>query len=260
MLSRSLHVASALALVGSLGACSSSSGPSDPGTGVSLSVATRAAGAAAGAQRNDGPVTFVEGANTLVIDKIEMVVRELELERVEFDGACDGFASDDECEEIETGPFLLNLPLSAGATSQFTVAVLPGAYDEFEFEVHKPSDDAEDAAFLRAHPTFDGVSIRVAGSWNGVPFTYTTDVSAEQEMDLVPPLVVVAEETTDFTLFIDISTWFRNASNALINPATANKGGANESIVNSRITQSFDIFEDSDRDGRDDDDPSLRSG
>ena len=254
MLSRSQRVATVVALVGSLGACSSSSGPSDQGTGVALSVATRAAGTAAGAQLNDGPVTFVEGANTLVINKIEMVVREVELKRVEYDGACDGSASDDECEEIEAGPFLLDLPLSAGATTKFTVAALPGSYDEFEFEVHKPSDDAEDAAFLAAHPTFDGVSIRVAGSWNGVPFTYTTDVSAEQEMDFAPPLVVAAEVTTDFTLFIDIGTWFRNASNALINPATANKGGANESIVNSRITQSFEVFEDSDRDGRDDDD------
>lgn len=235
-------------------ACSSSSGPSDPDTGVVLSLATSASGAGAGALLNDGPVTIIDGENTLVITKVEMVVKEVELKRVEFDGQCDGTTSDDECEELEFGPLLLDLPLSGGATSQVSVAVLPGTYDEFEFEVHKPSDDSEDAAFLAANPAFNGVSIRVTGTWNGVPFTYLTDVSAEQEMDLVPPLVVVAESTTDFTLFIDINSWFRDEGNALIDPATANKGGANESIVNSRITQSFEVFEDSDHDGRDDDD------
>lgn len=254
MPSRSVIRLWALGLAVATTACSSSSGPSDPDTGVVLSVATRASGAGAGALLNDGPVTIVEGENTLVIDKIEMVVREVELKRVEFDGLCDGTTSDDECEELESGPFLLDLPLTGGATTQFSVAVLPGSYDEFEFEVHKPSDDAEDAAFLTANPTFNGVSIRVTGSWNGVAFTYETDVSAEQEIDLVPPLVVAAESTTDFTLFIDINTWFRNTGNLLINPATANKGGVNESIVNSRITQSFEAFEDSDHDGRDDDD------
>jgi hypothetical protein len=217
-------------------------------------LATSASGAGAGALLNDGPVTIVDGENTLVITKVEMVVKEVELKRVEFEGQCDGTTSDDECEELEFGPLLLDLPLSGGATSQVSVAVLPGTYDEFEFEVHKPSDDSEDAAFLVANPAFNGVSIRVTGTWNGVPFTYLTDVSAEQEMDLVPPLGVVAESTTDFTLFIDINSWFRDEGNALIDPATANKGGANESIVNSRITQSFEVFEDSDHDGRDDDD------
>lgn len=254
MVYRSLAVAGGLAVAASLGACSSSSGPSDVDTGVVLSLATRAAGTGAGALLNDGPVTIVDGENTLVITKVEMVVKEVELKRAEFEGQCEGTSSDDECEELEFGPFLLDLPLSGGATTQFSVAVLPGSYDEFEFKVHKPSSDSENAAFLTAHPDFNGVSIRVTGTWNDVAFTYVTDVSAEQEMDLVPPLVVVAESTTDFTLFIDINSWFRDEGNALIDPATANKGGANESIVNSRITQSFDVFEDSDHDGRDDDD------
>lgn len=257
MLSRSICRRWILGLAVTTVACSSdSSGPSDASTGVVLSIATSASTAGAGGLAGNGPVTIIEGENTLVIDKIEMVVREVGLKRVEFDGLCDGSTSDDECEELESGPFLLDLPLSGGATTQFTVAVLPGSYDEFDFKVHKPSDDSEDVAFLAAHPTFNGVSIRVTGSWNGTPFTYESKVSAEQEMDLVPPLVVAAESTMDFTLFIDISTWFRDGGNALVDPASANQGGVNENVVNNRIRQSFDVFEDSDRDGRDDDDDS----
>jgi hypothetical protein len=39
-----------------------------------------------------------------------------------------------------------------------------------------------------------------------------------------------------------------------VNPATANKGGANEGLVKDNIEQSIDAFHDDDSDGLDDDD------
>jgi hypothetical protein len=39
----------------------------------------------------------------------------------------------------------------------------------------------------------------------------------------------------------------------LIDPATANSGGANAELVSSNIARSFVAFRDDDRDGRDDD-------
>jgi hypothetical protein len=48
---------------------------------------------------------------------------------------------------------------------------------------------------------------------------------------------------------VDVSTWFRSATGALIDPATANKGGLNESEVTENIKDSFKAFEDEDRDG-----------
>jgi hypothetical protein len=252
-MSRSLRLAGALALAASLGACDSASAPANQGSAVSLNLATRAAALApSGAQLSGGPVDYTDGTNTLSITKVEMVVKEVELKRSEFAGQCDSTVSHDQCEELESGPFLLDLPLSAGATSVVTVDVLPGTYDKFEFKIHKPSDDAENAAFLAAHPDFNGVSVRVAGTWNGVAFTYMTRVTAEQETNLVPPLVVTDAGTSDFTLFIDIGTWFRTSGNLLIDPSSANIGGPNESIVNSNITRSFDSFEDENHDGHDD--------
>jgi hypothetical protein len=253
-MSRTIRLAGALALATTLAACDSSSGPSQ-GSAVSLAIATRGtavAPTAGGPQFSGAPVEYTDGTNTLVINSVEMVVKEVELKRSEFTSTCDSTASDDECEELESGPYLLDLPLSGGATSVVTVDVLPGTYDEFEFKIHKPSDDAENAAFLAAHPDFEGVSVRVTGTWNGAAFTYETDVSAEQELDLVPPLVVTDVGTSDFTLYIDIATWFRANDNSLIDPSSANKGGQNESVVNSNITSSFDAFEDEDHDGHDD--------
>jgi len=251
-MSRNRQLVGALIFAGALAACDSS-GPASQNPAVSLNIATRGTAAAApGMQLSGAPVEYTDGTNTLVINSVEMVVKELELKRAEYTSQCDSTASDDQCEELESGPYLLDLPLSAGATSVITVDVLPGTYDEFEFKVHKPSDDAEDAAFLAAHPSFNGVSIRVTGTWNGVPFTYETDVSAEQEMDLSPPLVVTDAGTSDFTLYIDLGTWFRASDNSLIDPSSANNGGPNESVVNSNITNSFEVFEDENHDGHDD--------
>jgi hypothetical protein len=102
-----------------------------------------------------------------------------------------------------------------------------------------------------------GKSIRIQGSYNGQPFTYENDINDEQEYDLVPPLVV-DEMTTDVnvTLSIDIDSWFRTMAGDLVNPQSGNKGGANESLVNENIKNSFQAFEDDDRDGEDDDDGS----
>ena len=255
-MSRTIRLAGALVLAATLGACDSSSGPDNQGSQVQLNLATQpAVGAfpAGGPQLSGGPVEYTDGTNTLVIEQVQMVVKEVELERSEFTGSCDSIASDDDsCEELESGPFLLDLPLSAGTTSVVTVDVVPGTYDEFEFKIHKPEDDDSNAAFLAAHPDFDGISIRVIGTWNGAAFTYESDLDAEQETEIVPPLVVTETGTADFTLFVDIGTWFRDGGNMLIDPSSANKAGANEGVVKDNIENSFQSFEDEDHDGEDD--------
>lgn len=250
-MSRTIRLAGALALATTLGACDSS-GPANTGPAVALNLATRPATAApANVQASGGPVEYTDGTNTLVITQVQMVVKEVELKRSEYPSQCDSTATEDQCEELESGPYLLDLPLSGGATSVLTVDVLPGTYDEFEFKVHKPESGSENAAFLAAHPDFDGVSIRVTGTWNGAAFTYESDLDAEQETELVPPLVVTDAGTSDFTLYIDIGTWFRNGS-ALVDPSSANKGGPNEGLVKNNIENSFQSFEDENHDGEDD--------
>ncbi len=254
-MSRTIRLAGALALAATLGACDSSSGPANQGSQVQMNLATQAAVGvfpAGGPQLVGDPVEYNDGTNTLVISKVEMVVKEVELKRSEITTSCDSTASDDACEELESGPYLLDLPLSAGATSVVTVDVVPGTYDEFEFKIHKPEDDDSNAAFLAAHPDFEGISIRVTGTWNGAPFTFTSDLDAEQETDITPPLVVTETGTADFTLFVDIGTWFRDGGNMLIDPSSANKGGPNEGVVKNNIENSFQSFEDEDHDGEDD--------
>jgi len=253
-MSFSMRLAGVLTIAGALAACDSS-GPANTGSQVQFNIATRAAaGAAPRAGVMAAPVSFGDSTDTLVINQVQMVVREVELKQTEITGndstACAG-EQHDGCEELESGPYLLDLPLSTGATTVMTVPVTPGTYDEFEFKVRAPKNDSSDA-FLALHPDFAGVSIRVTGTWNGTPFTYETAVSAKQELGIQPPLVVTDSSSADFTLYIDIGTWFRGMDGKLLDPTTANTGGPNESLVNGNIVRSFDAFEDENHDGCDD--------
>jgi hypothetical protein len=247
----------ALALLG--GACSDGTGPDNPGSGrIQLSIAVRSsplAGAALTAEN------YTLGGTTLVLTRVQIVLREIELKRTEGSTTCvdddqfddspsgsksqddqsqDG-ESEDHCEKFVTGPVLLDLPLNGAMDQVVTIDADTGTYRELEFEVHKPADG--------------GPSIRVEGTWNGTPFVYTTDLNAEQEVGLVPPLVITAAGQTALTLKIDLRTWFLNGGGtAFVDPATANSGQPSENLVKDNIRRSFDAFEDDDHDGERDDD------
>jgi hypothetical protein len=230
-------------------ACSST-GPSQR---VSLSISTQSS-------------TTTVGSDVLVINKAEIILRKVELE-----GQTDGCVSDGpalsgpladsenddddgegeaECEEFKAGPFRFELPLNA-LEAVVTVDIPAGSYEEVEFQIHKVNPN--DAGFAAANPDFVGKSIRVEGTFNGQPFVFESDLTAEQEVDLEPPLVVTGETSTNLTIRVDLSTWFKTDAGLLINPATANSGDINEQLVKQNIKRSFHAFEDRDRDGEDDD-------
>lgn len=233
----------------SLTACSEGTGPGSDATGrVRLGLAT-------GSSPSGGPAitaseTYTAGGTTLVLSRVQLVLREIELKRTEDSSTChddsdDG--SDDDCEEIEFGPILLDLPLNGSVSQVVTVEADTGTYRELEFEVHKPEDDGEDAAFLARYPDFRRVSIRVEGTWNGTPFVFLSDLGVEQELDLVPPLRIEAAGNADLILRVDVRSWFLNSGGtAFLNPATANKGQPAEGLVKENITRSFEAFENDD--------------
>ncbi|MBK8003165.1 MAG: hypothetical protein IPK12_04245 [Gemmatimonadetes bacterium] len=245
------YAPTSLAALALLAACAGDgSGPSVGGRQVAFQVATSEKTAAPAAALL-GPETIALGNDTIVLTSVQIVLREIELTRV-GGSACDTTLTDDDCEELEIGPILLDLPLTAGADRQFTVVVDTGTYDEIEFEVHKP-ESSDDAGFLAANPEFDGRSIKVVGSWNGTPFTFYSDLNVEQEYDINPPLVVTDAAGASVTLRVDIARWFANQANSgLIDPASANKGGQYEGEVKSNIEASINAFEDDDHDGEDD--------
>ena len=197
------------------------------------------------------------GNDTIIVRSAELVVRKVELKRVEAEG-CDDVVGNGDCDEFETGAVLATLPLGTTATETvLSVNAPPGMYDQLEFTIHKP-EAPEDADFLAANPTFAGVSIRVKGTYSQAgtrsEFTFESDLNEDQEIALSPPLTVTDGQPANVTLRIDIASWFLNgAGTALVDPATANKGQPNENVVRDNIEGSIDAFRDDDHNGHDDD-------
>jgi len=249
VIARSAATVVGVALV--LTACSDAgSGPAGDAQ-VSLNLATRAATAAASSAALSAPETYTDaGGNTLEIDRVQLVLREVELENETHQSACEtASSSEGDCAEIELGPFLVDLPLGVGGAARTVTASVPaGTYDEVKFKIREPDNDTDaDAAFVAAHPDFAHTSVKVEGSFNGTPFTFVSDLRAELKLELNPPLVVDGSSTTDLTLFADLGTWFRDAGGNLLDPSSVSG-----QTVADNIAGGFHAFEDENHDGSDD--------
>jgi hypothetical protein len=227
-----------------------------PGAPVASGAASGVAAAPAVVTVGDSTVITL-GNDTIILRSAQLVLREIKLKLVET-AACDNIEGNGDCEEFEVGSTLLSLPLGATATQALVSVNAPaGMYDKLEFEIHAP-ESSDDAAFIAANPNFAGVSVRVTGTYSKAgtrsDFTFTSDVDASEEVQLSPPLTVTDGQAASLTLRFDVSTWFLDGTGtALVDPATANKGQPNESVVRGHIESSFQAFRDDNHDGHDDD-------
>lgn len=245
----------ALAASVAIAACGDSTGPTT-GASVSLTFASDASSSApASARRVNGPTraTITDGVNTLVITEVMIVLRRIDLKNAEVAG-CDVGPEPAGCENFRSDPVLIDLPLDGSTNRDVTINVPPGRYDELEFDIHKVTGRDDDAPFLAAHAEMEDKSITVVGTYNGVEFTFETNMSTEQKFDLVPDLVIGSDASaTNVTIRFDVSTWFVDRDGNLFNPATATTGEPNESIAEGNIQDSAKAFEDKDGDGDDTD-------
>lgn len=245
-LRRTAWVFAAVATWIGVAACDDGTGP---GGSVTLSLTVPADGPAASVR---SPALFdlvyTDASSTLTLTQVELVMREIELEKVDDDSCDDAFEGDDECEEFETGPRVFNAPVDGSTEPVLSLNDVPeGLYDELEVEIHKVSDDPEDASLLAARPDLADVSIRIEGDFDGAPFTFTTGVEEEFEFEFSPPLDPSAGPI-NVTLSIDVESWFRSLDGSLLDPSDE----ANRSRIETNIEQSFEAFEDNDGDGHDD--------
>jgi hypothetical protein len=222
-------------------------------------------GAPAGA--TDGTATAEEdaaglvvesGDDRLVITRVQLVVRELELEGPDDDD-CDDDDDDDrpagaDCDdEIEIGPFLVELPLTDDAQPRLTLPVPAGMYEEFELVLHTPDDDDDDdRAFLAANPGFRRVSALVEGTFNGQPFTYVSRAKIKHELEFEPP-IVIGEGGESVTVDVNVGAWFARRGGGLISPLEGSMPGEARAKIENNIRHTFRAFRDRDRDGRRDD-------
>jgi hypothetical protein len=243
-------------------ACSDANGPGNgDGTNLSVAVATLTAGAAGRIAGSGTPTVLLErhvtnsaGTHTLVITSAEVSLSRLELATVDSAGCADDDHpehDDDRCRELATAPMLVDLPTDNSVVSVITLQLPAGTYQALEAKIRPVrAEDNGGSAFLAAHPEFANASVRVVGTFDGTPFTYTGAPNASLELSFNPPLTVGSSATT-VTVHVSIDRWFSDGSGNLVDPATANAGGANEQLVSDNVRRSFHAFEDNEHHGDD---------
>jgi hypothetical protein len=233
-----------------VGACSNSTAPTTKYP-MKLSVATTTrAAAGALASRSSASANVFDGgssyaltfgpAGEIVITKAQIVLDQIELSPTE--GNSCNVTDKKQCEELDHDAMIIDLPTGAGLNTVVQLPVAAGTYSAIEAEIQASEKS------LAGHPEFDGRSVRIEGTYKGVPFVFTSNVKASFEMSLRPP-VVVTTTSKNITMNVDISKWFLTAGGAAIDPATALAGGVNESLVKANIKASFSSFGDDDEKG-----------
>jgi hypothetical protein len=238
-----------------LAACSDSTAAN--GAPISLSVTTKpqTPSSAASAQ-----------ASTLVLTKAQVVLRELELKSSENvcndhdDGDDEGTSTtanhegedkNEECDEVELGPFLFDLPLDGTTKTDFTPLATPGTFSAFEVKIGVVRSGSMKAAdFLAAHPDAKDISVRVEGTLDGKAFTFTSTVNAEIEQELKPPVTIAQGSTANITVAIDVKSWFSDGAGGTLDPANP----ANAARIAENIKRSLHAFRDDNCDGEEDHD------
>jgi hypothetical protein len=246
-----------------LGACAGDTlvTPTAAPAPVTVSIATSAAslashsvsGASFAVSPASGSLIVASGNDTLQLDSVNVVFTNIVLYRA-AGAACGTVGHDDatdhDCAELNAGPILVSLPLTAGAQTLFSVPAPSGTYTGMKLRTHKPNradSGPNTQAFLAQHPEYENRSIRVVGKFRGTPFVWTGDPEAQLEQSFVPSLTVADGAGLNLTLKIAVASWFTTQGGALLDPHTTSYVQ-----IADNIKQSFKAFEDKGHTGSDD--------
>ncbi len=243
-----LFAAAALLLVGCTGTAPKASQP------ISLSITTRPASAPSlpAAATVSASIQIGNGANSLTINQAQVVLARIELSP---SGSCATAGEDDDCDELQAGPALVDLPVDGTTKLVLDGAVPPGSYTALHAKLDAVKSDEDEpgvSTFLAAHPDLKGISVKVKGVFTDAKsqthdFTFTSEADAEIEAAF-QPAITVAANTSNITVSVDVASWFKDETGAVIDPTDP----ANALAIDRNVRRSFRTFEDDDRDGIDD--------
>ncbi len=256
-------------------ACQDNTGPTPRGTvGLGFQVARSSPASLTAAEFSsdgspvpgEGPVVtpssqgllITRGEDAIVITRAQVVVKDVKLVRADASCVDDddfhGFSlgdrdkargranNDRACPTIHTGPFLVNVPMNGTDGARVIVPVGEGTYSAVRLTLHKvTSNDSADRAFRQANPDFRGISVRLEGTYNGVPFIFVGDINTKIDVTLPEPLNV-SEVGGDVTVTLDLGRWFVRPSGGLYSPALANTPGSVRGVVQFNIGRTFRAF------------------
>ena len=200
-------------------------------------------------------------AGNFTITKVQLVMDKIELNEGESTNCVDEIEASGndhaaigaECDDVSRDPVLVDVPVDGTLLATLNVPLAAGSYTKLEAKLEPALDNA--TVFNAANTNLVGKSVRVEGTCTtcATPgaFVFTSSVSAGLEMSFNPPLVIDAI-TTNATVSIDISKWFLDSSQNVIDPTTATPGSAALQQIEDNIRRSFHAFEDDHESGIDD--------
>ncbi|HET8837745.1 MAG TPA: hypothetical protein VFM82_01995 [Flavobacteriaceae bacterium] len=218
------------------------------------------------------PSINIEGSNgTLVIEDIRFILEDIKLEQPDSECEDSGDPEDTDCEELEMGPFFVDMPLNGNPLDLGTTVVADGLYDELEFEIDNlDSDDPEDtndatllAQIQNEFPNWPNeASMLISGhftSTDGVTTDFSTYAEAEVEIELNfnPALEITPESLNNMaTVNIDPANWFLQTDGSVTDLSLYDYAATGEILEFSQeIEDGFESVEsDDDHDSGDNDD------
>lgn len=236
----------ALVALGAAGACDVSTDP-DLDT-FTVSFATDPAPVDA----DPAEITVTGGGHTLVITSVDYVIDDAGLERFSTTIGC-STASEPECTVVALSPVLVSLPIGgdgAPVVTPIEARFRERVYEALEFDLHTPLESVgDDDVFLQANPTFEGVSVRVEGSYDDTPFVLERAI--DSRIEILFAEVFIGDERANLTVAAAVGDWFLSAGDTPVpfDPATAVEGGANDARFVSNVVSSFRAFRDFDQNG-----------
>ncbi len=186
-------------------------------------------------------------ADSIILSKVQLVLSNVELAKVDASCRITAQGQQGDCQDIEVSPAAIELSLTPGAKTAFSASIPEGTYSGLEARISPARAGSNAVGIATTHPELADKSIRVAGTFGGAPFVYSTDLTAELELSFSPP-IVVTKDGLNVTVGVDVNSWFLGANGARLDPRVA----ANAATINANIRRSFKAYEDDDKDGGDD--------
>lgn len=232
----SLITATVIAVSGLLSGCSDSPTSSNPDTGsVKISVVA-VSQAGAGQSLGKG----VQSGRATITSAVVVI------EKIRFDSTVD-----DSLDFRFREPFVKDL--AAGSNMQVieTVNVPFGIYKKSKIKIDDL--DPEDGQVYTDNPELQDRSIVVKGYLDGdtqQTFFYSAEFDEEQEREFNPPLVLDENSpSTNVVLYLNMGMWFVDEQGNFLDP----RSSENANVIEDRIKDSIEVFEDKDDDGQRDD-------
>jgi hypothetical protein len=185
--------------------------------------------------------------DSIVINRARLVLRNIR------------FKNSDDSLTFRTTPMVVELQPTNVLQQIGVTGVPPRTYREIELEVHRvestevaslpPSERAQFNDFLAGNRYSIIIEGTIYSNGNmGESFVFRSRINEEQEFEFEPP-IVINESSVNVTMLVNTGLWFRSSDGTtLVDP----RDPSQEDTIDHNLKSSIDIFEDNDRDGKDD--------